>query len=129
MLAKRWMVVLLLLAPLLSNGCAARNSNAMRAWEGRHYSDLIASWGPPQQVFDDGAGGRMLIWTSSRSYTTPGKSETQADGNATIYDDYIWGSARSDTTYTPPQTHGSKAYRVFWINRRGYIYRWASKGL
>lgn len=104
-------------------------SQVMKSWEGHHYGDLIASWGPPQQVFDDGYGGRILIYTQIRQWTAPGQFTTYTTGSATAYDDYIWGSAISETRYTPPQTYGYRAYRMFWINKDGIIYRWAWKGL
>ena len=114
---------------MFNAGCAGHINNIMRSWEGHHYGDLIASWGPPQQVFDDGLGGRILVWTSVRSFTTPGHSSTYTTGQATMYDSYIWGSASSYTTYSPAQTYGWTAYRMFWISREGYIYRWAWRGL
>jgi len=111
------------------SGCAAHINELMNSWMNYHYADLIASWGPPQQVFDDGYGGRILIYETNRSWTVPGKSQTYTTGNATIYDNYIWGSARSYTTYRNPQTYGYTAYRMFWINKNGTIYRWAWRGL
>lgn len=113
---------------ILFSGCAHINE-VMQSWDGSHYSDLIASWGPPQQVFDDGQGGRILIYTEERQWTSPGQSRTYTTGRATAYDNYIWGSVTSRTTYEPPKTHGYTAYRMFWIDRNGYIYRWAWKGL
>ncbi len=113
----------------VTSGCAARINKVMASWERYHYSELIASWGPPQQVFDDGAGGRILIWTATRSYTVPGHATTHTTVSATAYDNYIWGSATSRTTYTPAQTRGWTAYRMFWIHRNGIIYRWAWRGL
>lgn len=110
-------------------GCAANINKAMNSWMGYHYSDLIAKWGPPQQVFDDGQGGRILIYNMNRSWTVPGTQSTYTYGHATIWDNYIWGSAQSYSTYRPPQTYGYTAYRMFWINKKGLIYRWAWKGL
>ena len=127
---RRTILALIVLGSMLSLlGCAARINNMMRSWEGQHYSDLIARWGPPQQVFDDGSDGRILIYTQVREWTSPGKSTTYTEGRATIYDDYIWGSATSRTTYQPSQTYGCTAHRMFWISKKGYIYRWAWKGL
>jgi len=120
---------LVVLVLVLFSGCAGQINNIMRSWEGHHYSDLIASWGPPQQVFDDGFGGRILVWTSVRSFTSPGQATTYTTGTATAYDNYIWGSATSHTTYSPPQTYGWTAYRMFWIDSSGFIYRWGWKGL
>jgi len=123
------LLLITVLAFVVTSGCAARINKVMASWERQHYSDLIARWGPPQQVFDDGAGGRILVWTAIRSYTVPGRATTETTGRATAYDNYIWGSATSHTTYTPAQTYGWTAYRMFWINRDGIIYRWAWRGL
>ncbi|MBI4811015.1 MAG: hypothetical protein HY800_06170 [Ignavibacteriales bacterium] len=109
-------------------GCAGHINEVINSWIYSHYSDLIASWGPPNQVFDDGQGGRILIYTTARSWTVPGTSTMRATGQTTIYDNMILGSTQSTTTYTPPQTYGYTAYRMFWIDSKGYIYRWAWRG-
>lgn len=110
------------------SGCAHING-IMRSWEGHHYSDLIGSWGPPQQVFDDGAGGRILVYATNRAWVVPGTATTQTTFNATADDNYIWGTATSQTVYTPAQVQGYTAYRMFWIDRSGRIYRWAWRGV
>jgi hypothetical protein len=124
---KRSLVVLLLSCFVVA-GCAAR-SRAMASWVGNHYSNVIASWGPPDQVFDDGSGGRVFVWTRTRSYTTPGSATTQTNGSATIIGNTVWGDATSRTTYNPAETHQWKSYRMFWVDRNGRIYRWAWRGL
>ena len=106
------LAVLLLttLALLMTAGCASRSINkVMASWERHHYSALIASWGPPQQVFDDGAGGRILVWTITRSFTVPAQATTHTTGSVTAYDNYIWGSANSYTTYSLAKTYGYSA--------------------
>ena len=118
----------ILLGFLIFNGCAARLNKMMKSWVDHHYGDLIASWGPPQEVFDDGRGGRILIYTIQRQWTNPGTSKTRTTGSATMWDSFIWGSTTSKTTYRPPQTHKWTAYRMFWINEDGIIYRWAWRG-
>ena len=124
----RRMVALVGLSALLFPGCAHVNS-VMQSWEGHHYSNLMARWGPPQQVFDDGMGGRILVYTTNRSWVVPGTATTRTTFNATGYDNYIWGSATSRTIFTPAQVQGYTAYRMFWIDRSGHIYRWAWRGL
>ena len=125
---KRLMIILILIF-LLSSCITANINKMMKSWETHHYGELIAKWGPPQQVYNDGYGGRILIYTSQRQFSTPGKSTTYTTGKATVYDNYIWGSATSSTVYTPPKVYGYTAYRMFWINKNGIIYRWAWKGL
>lgn len=124
---KRKLLLLLIIAVLFS-GCFAINK-VMKSWMGYHYGQLIAKWGPPQQVFDDGYGGRILIYTAQREFVAPGRSTTYTTGTATMYDNFIWGSATSRTTYTPARVTGYTAYRMFWINKRGIIYKWAWRGL
>ena len=125
----RLRIMVLISCSIILSGCAGRINNIMSSWEGSHYSDLIASWGPPQSVFEDGSGGRILVYTQVRSWTAPGSSVTRTTGTATVYDNYIWGSSTSRTTYIPPATYAYSAYRMFWINSNGFIYRWAWKGL
>jgi hypothetical protein len=120
----------LLLGVLFFSCCLAETVNKiMISWENHHYGDLIASWGPPQQVFDDGYGGRILVYTLARYWSSPATSKIYVTGNATAYDNYIWGSAAATTTYYPSQIYGYTAYRMFWINKDGYIYRWAWRGI
>ena len=128
---RRYRAITLAIVMLLSqSGCAAnRISNAMNSWVGVHYSKLVMAWGPPQQVFDDGQGGRMLLYTQTRQWTTPGQAVTNTTGQATIYDNMIWGQAQSVTEYRPPQTYGYTAWRMFQINSSGTIYDWSWRGL
>ena len=123
--------LLLLLFPVIFlSGCITAHINkVMKSWEGCHYGNLIAKWGPPQMVFDDGYDGRILIYTAVRSFVSPGRATTYTTGSATAYDNYIWGSATSRTVYTPARLYGYTAYRMFWINKKGIIYRWAWRGL
>jgi hypothetical protein len=123
-------VLPLLISTLLLSGClAGRMNNQMNSWMGHNYSELIMSWGPPAQVYDDGQGGRILIYTQSRQWTTPGHATTQTTGQATIYDNMIWGQAQSVTTYTPPQRAGYTAFRAFAIDKDGRIYKYSWRGL
>ena len=118
-------ILIILLASFLLSGCAAQINKVMSSWMYHHYSELIGSWGPPQYVYGDGRGGRILTYTSPRSFVVPGSSYTAID--ATIYDNYIWGTAV--TIYNPTRVYGWTAYRMFWIDKRGYIYRWSWRGL
>lgn len=123
-------LLLLFLTIILSFGCfTTRINKVMQSWVGSHYGQLIALWGPPQMVFDDGYEGRILIYATSRQFFSTGKSTTYTTGSATAYDNFIWGSATSKTYYTPAKMYGYTAYRMFWINKKGRIYRWAWRGI
>jgi hypothetical protein len=118
-----------LLLPIGLSGClAGRMNNTMASWQGHHYSELVMSWGPPQAVYDDGAGGRLLLYTQSRQWTTPGQAITTTNATATVYDNVIWGQAQSRTQFIPPQTSGYTAWRMFAINQAGVIYNWSWRG-
>ena len=118
-------IATVLLIVITLTGCAARMNKVMASWQGQNFNNLMASWGPPNQVFDDGAGGRVMVWTSTRSYTTPGSSTTQTTGSATATGNTVWGTAASHTTYNPGQTYQWRVYRMFWVTKDGTIYRWA----
>lgn len=119
---------LLVLALFVSIGCGRINT-MMKSWVGHHYSELLMSWGPPQAVYDDGRGGRILVYTQERQWTTPGRAVTTTTGSATVYDNWIWGQAQSVTYFQPGGTSGYTAYRMFQINSSGYIYNWSWRGL
>lgn len=94
-----------------------QQSELMESWIGQHQSDLIASWGPPQQTIDDGEGGRILVYTTTRSYASPGSATTSVSESPS------GGSAR--TTYDPPRTVSFTTDRMFWIGPTGHVERWA----
>jgi hypothetical protein len=122
-------VVLVVVAVSMSACVTGRVNKVMSSWVGAHYSQLVMSWGPPQAVYDDGQGGRILFYTSARKWTSPGQVTTTTSGRATMYDSMIWGSAQSYTTFSPPQTHGYTAWRAFAIDKDGRIYNWSWRGL
>ena len=121
-------IVIFVFAVSFISGCSSINKN-MQSWMRHHQSDLIASWGPPQQVMDDGRGGKIFIYSTTRSFTSPGHSTTTVTGSAYGSGNYAYGSATGYTSYTPPQTSSYNAYRMFWIDSNGYVYRWAWRGL
>ena len=113
-------------------GCfiAASITKTMKSWEGAYVADLVASWGPPQQVFSDGQGGQVLVYANTRiTGYKPATATTQTTGNAYVQGNRIYGQATSTTVYDPAQLYGYTSYRVFFVNGDGHIYRWAWKGL
>ena len=105
-------VVAVALLPMVG-GCSTRQDNEsqmnemMASWEGHHYSDLIESWGPPTQIIDDGEGGEIVCYESTRSVTSGSIGRYGAySGNTTSYN----------------------TYRMFWIDDDGNIYKWSWRG-
>jgi hypothetical protein len=105
----------------------------MKSWLSYHVNDLIASWGPPQQVLDDGMGGQFIIYTEHRTYFSPGYSTTTASGQAYGWVSgnnlYINSYGQSQTTYYPPQLYQWSVYRMFRVNSYGQIIAYSWKGL
>ena len=108
---------------------AGKMNTIMSSWEGSHESDLIAAWGPPQQVMGDGSDGKVFIYTQQVSYTTPGTSTTTANATAYSYGNTANAYGTSYTTYNPSQTYTRQRQRIFFINSSGRIYRWSWRGL
>jgi hypothetical protein len=108
----RKLVPLLALAIAIAlNGCATRNNNTMQSWVGRHQSELILAWGPPDRTTSDGNGGSILIYGH---YVDLGQTSGQVYGNG---------------SYTAPQQQGYQRTRMFYVNSAGVIYSWRWQGL
>ena len=133
----------LIAVALLLSGCmTTKKMNAiMGSWTGCNVNDLIADWGPPSGTMSDGNGGQILIFDRSGQFVVPGTATTTANymGNATAtYSQYgntgvananSYGTGYSTTTYQPPRVIPVNRKRMFWVNRKGTIYRWSWQGL
>lgn len=129
----------LLLIGALS-GCITPDA-AMKSLLNQPTSELVARWGPPQQRMPDGQGGEIWIYLLQRQWTTPGQVNTTVNGtanssgnlygnpNGATYQGNTNVSGTANTTYTPPKTDGYTAFREFFINSSGIIYRYSWKGL
>lgn len=105
-------------------GCTSVNvSQTMQAWVGHHYSELIVAWGPPDRKFSDGRGGQIFIYTRTLPWVPPATSTTTYQQNVTR------GSVigQSTTVYDPAVLRQYTSYRMFWIDKDGIIYSWASR--
>ena len=105
-------------------------TKAMKSWMGQPCALLVGAWGPPQQVFDDGRGGRVLMYTEYRLIgASRPSSTTQSTYSATAIDNMIWGTGTSRTTYDPGRVIGYTAWRMFYVDQEGTVYSFAWKGL
>lgn len=86
-----------------------QRERTMESWFGHDESELIMSWGAANSVLPVGQGGRILCYTESRSYVSPGHANTTTTANAygQVYgrNVYVFGQGQSQTTYIPPQQH------------------------
>jgi hypothetical protein len=109
-------------------GCVARMDKVMSSWVGNSYGNVVAAWGPPDQILDDGASGKILVYTKIRSYTVPGTATTHTSGTATANGSTVYGYSTSTTTLYPRPNVFWKVYRMLWLNRNGIVYRWSWRG-
>jgi hypothetical protein len=105
----------------------------MSSWLGADEPSLVMAWGAPSQVWSDGAGGRILIYSGSRTFVSPGYASTSTTGYASGYTygnrAYAQGYSQSYTTYTPPQAHSYPTFRSFRLGSDGRIVSYSWKGL
>ena len=109
-------------------GCGTPTAKIMNSWKGAHVSRLIRSWGPPQHVTTDGAGGKIYIWKKNIDITlAEGKAKTKGTVTYSPYlDEY---TIDSETTYTDSRCpQGEEKVRMFWVDKDGIIYTWKAKG-
>jgi hypothetical protein len=121
--------VFLIVSAILFSSCAYQTnaiSQDMQSWVGRHQSELIASWGPPQNTSIDGKGGTVLVYSEYVDLgQTPGtikRKNINPLGNKSILGD------TSTYEYTPPKQKGYYKKRMFYVNPDGYIYTYKWEG-
>lgn len=109
------------------SGCVSVSAinSKMASWQGRSADDLLAEWGPPQQVMaaKEDSRDRILIYTIDRTWTNPGYVASTRSSYT-----YLGLQDATVTTYVPPEQGGYTAYRMFWVHPNGEIFRWAWKG-
>lgn len=123
---------------ILLLGCGPSTKQVMNSWMGSHISEVIRSWGPPQQIVTDGAGGQIYIWSSQPTIppvTQPTTTETRGEMRYNpLTRKYEWVET---TKQKSPQTvpgvmvevlSHSRRVRMFYARPNGIIYHWRSKG-
>lgn len=129
----RVLIVMAALLAIVAAGCKSngnseaakqRMSEAMDSWMGHSRDDLIAGWGPPSQEMQ-GSNGTIIVYEYTGQIVVPGRSQTHVN----VYGYDGGGSAYGTTTYQPAQAIPWSAYREFFLDADGKVYRWAWKGL
>ena len=97
-------------------------------WEGRNVNDLIAELGPPTQILDDGQGGKIYCYTSTKQIHSHGDSFTTYQGTGQTYygggkTAYSTDSGTAYTFTTPGHNYSRSRHQMFWVNDQGLIYR------
>src|SRR5678815_2986941 len=78
---------------VLTTSCVSWVDRMMTSWMGYSISDLIASWGPPQETFDLGEEGKIYTWAEVKIFS----------GSMTTTTTHL-PSGGSRTSYTPQST-------------------------
>lgn len=100
--------------------CAAMDAK-MESWMGHPVSDVIASWGQPDHVFDAGNGNQEFEWSITPPPTGLGIVTTSTEN--------VQACCLDGTIAPPVPLISSPATRLFWVHSNGEIYRWAWHGL
>lgn len=102
----------IIFALVLLSSCNANKKviATLDTWKGHGKVELLSVWGAPSQITDNGAGGEILVFVSSRNDgQTPGYSFTNQYGL---------------TTYIPPRTSMTNQQTLFYLNADKIIYQW-----
>lgn len=91
---------------------------------GEDYAVAIQQYGPPTQVYSDGADGRILHWETTTATVVPGYSYSSGSGSARAdWDRLIWRSSSSSYS-TPPMTVYNSHYIQMYVNPDKEIYHY-----
>jgi hypothetical protein len=98
-------------------GCAARRfDRLMRSWQGHTLEDLFRTWGPPNFLYSDGAGGQIVVYVPA-----PGTSRNDA-ASARLR------AASALRVYEPQMTDAWPIYRIFFADGTARIVRTQWRG-
>src|SRR3974377_1177315 len=71
-----------------------KGEKLQETWEGRNVNDLIAALGPPAQIMDDGQGGKIYVYTTTKVIHS-------GDSSFTTYQGQRQGDYQIGRTYVP----------------------------
>jgi hypothetical protein len=110
-------LIFLVITVIFFSGCGYRAKKAinkeMQSWVGRHQSELITSWGQPNNTDIDGQGGTILIYSQ---FVDLG------------YDPGHPSDPFGRYSFKAPRQKGYYKMRMFFINPDGYIYNYKWEG-
>ncbi len=83
-------------------------------WVGKHYSELVADWEPPDRIYDSISvdGGKVLVWKHEFSCIDR-HPEVTVHGDKGVSETYTGGDSKTLTQH-----------RVFKTDANGMIYRY-----
>jgi hypothetical protein len=117
-------VICVLLAACVSGGSPSEAdgiNETMQSWMGHSVSDLIASWGPPDQETSVEQGARVL--TYNRTLWMEGDPLSCDD----LYPTHDPRRAEIDCIKRRQHQRAVKGAQMFWADAGGKLYRWSWK--
>lgn len=133
--------IIVVVVCILSVGCTPSTRHVMDSWKGSHISEVIRSWGPPQQITTDGAGGQIYIWRSQVTPPAPTPMETRGEMRYNpLTGKYEWVEVtqqmRPQGVQGVPEVaneilrdrHMRQRVRMFYARPNGIIYYWRTRG-
>jgi hypothetical protein len=113
------LLILTLGAAGVAPGCAARRFDAlMQSWQGHTIDDLFRTWGPPNYLYSDGAGGQIAVYVPAPA---PGTTRRGAESDRLR-------AAATLRVYEPRMTDAWPIYRIFFADRMSRIVRTQWRG-
>ena len=104
---------------MIVSGCAGRQFDGlMKSWEGQTVDDLFRTWGPPNFVYSDGAGGRVAVYVPIAGAVA---SRTSAESDRLR-------AAASTRLYSPDMKSAWPIHRIFFIDSKGRVGRTEWRG-
>ena len=113
---------------LICTGCyfSQMVTDNMKKWQWKHVNALVAHWGPPTQIMEDGYGGKVYMKPGS-GMGPPGYSTTTTNVSGGVYGNQVSGTA---TAILPiprrSSIHGRPTGLL--ISKTGYVYSSAWRG-
>src|SRR5687767_9868923 len=100
-------------------GCAARRfGQLMRSWQGHTLDRLFRTWGPPNYLYSDGAGGQIAVYVPAPAAGTT-RSGTASERLR---------AAATQRVYDPGMTDAWPIFRIFFADATTRIVRTQWRG-
>ena len=114
-----FLLILTLGASAAASGCAARRFDGlMRSWQGHTLDDLFRTWGPPNYLYSDGAGGQIAVYVPAPASgtTRSGAASERLRAAATL------------RVYEPQMTDAWPIFRIFFADGTTRVVRTQWRG-
>jgi len=119
-------ITIMILVVLCS--CTGHIRDEMSLWEGRHFSQVLVTWGEPSEAYDDLTGGGLLVYHTRSLFSPPKTDPDYYDRSITYHSN--WNSYSGTREQIDPDSYKPSApsYRIFYVDSNGVVYHINWKG-